>query len=146
MQGAHTVLEAPLLVLRLKGVVKLSEVQFFKLCGLNDDLRLERTSKGDIVVRPPEGGESGRISFDLPTLLGPWVHADGTGIGFGSSAGFTLPSGAVRSPDLSWVKRARWGALTQEQRERFPPLCPDFVVEVRSRTDRLADQQAKMQE
>ena len=74
------------------------------------------------------------------------MHADGIGVGFDSSTGFTLPTGAIRSPDLAWVKRARWEVLTQQQREAFPPLCPDFVVEIRSRSDALADVQAKMQE
>ena len=86
------------------------------------------------------------MNFDLTGLFRNWVHADGTGVGFDSSTGFTLPNGAKRSPDLAWVKRSRWESLTQQQREVFPPLCPDFVVELRSRSDALEDLQAKMRE
>jgi Uma2 family endonuclease len=115
-------------------------------CRLNPDFRIERNSDGDLVIRPPAGGETGKANFDLTAAFGAWVKADGTGIGFDSSTGFTLPNGAKRSPDLAWIKRARWEALTQEQREDFPPLCPDFVVELRSRTDSLDTLKAKMQE
>ena len=82
---------------------------------------------------PPTGGETGRRNFSLNVLFGIWVKKDGTGIGFDSSTAFSLSNGAKRSPDLAWVKRARWEALTAEERELFPPLCPDFVVELRSR-------------
>jgi len=109
-------------------------------------LRIERTSQGDLVIMPPTGSETGRINFKLTQLFGQWVDADGTGVGFDSSTGFTLPNGATRSPDLAWVKRSRWEALTRQQREGFAPLCPDFVLELRSPSDALEDAQAKMQE
>src|SRR5215475_5417934 len=138
--------EIPPLVLRLAPVIYMSDEQFFELCQLNRDLRLERTSQGDLVIMPPTGGETGRTNFELTVLFGHWVHVDGTGVGFDSSTGFTLPNGAKRSPDLAWVKRERWEALTAEQRRQFPPLCPDFVLELRSPSDALATVQAKMQE
>jgi len=141
-----TLAEIAPLVLRLAPVIEMSDRQFFELCQLNRDLRIERTSQGDLVIMPPTGGETGRMNFELTVLFGHWVHADGTGIGFDSSTGFTLPNGAKRSPDLAWVKRSRWEALTQEQREEFPPLCPDFVLELRSPSDVLATVQAKMRE
>ena len=125
---------------------KLTDREFFEFCQLNRDLRIERTSQGDLVIMPPTGGDTGRISFTLTALFWIWVQEDGTGIGFDSSTGFSLPSGAKRSPDLAWVKRPRWEALTQDEREEFPPLCPDFVVELRSRSDSPGDLQAKMQE
>jgi len=134
------------LVLHLAPVIEMSDRQFFAFCQLNRDLRIERTSQGDLVLMPPTGGETGRINFELTGLFRHWVHADGTGVGFDSSTGFTLPNGAKRSPDLAWVKRSRWEVLTRQQREEFPPLCPDFVVEIRSRSDTLANVQAKMQE
>lgn len=138
--------EIPPLVLRLAPVIDMSDEQFFELCQLNRDLRLERTSQGDLVIMPPTGGETGRTNFELTVIFGHWVHADGTGVGFDSSTGFTLPNGAKRSPDLAWVKRERWEALSSQQRQQFPPLCPDFVLELRSPSDALATVQAKMQE
>jgi Uma2 family endonuclease len=141
-----TLAETLPLVLRLAPVIEMSEEQFFELCQLNRDLRIERTSRGDLVLMPPTGGETGRMNFELTVLFGRWVQADGTGVGFDSSTGFTLPNGAKRSPDLAWVRRGRWEALTRQQRAVFPPLCPDFVVELRSPSDTLETVQAKMRE
>jgi Uma2 family endonuclease len=146
MSKTLTFVEIPPLVLHLAPVIDMSHQQFFELCHINRDLRLERTSQGDLVIMPPTGGETGRINFALTGLLGRWVNTDGSGIGFDSSTGFTLPHGATRSPDLAWVKRSRWEALTPQQRHQFPPLCPDFVLELRSPSDVLAYVQAKMQE
>jgi Uma2 family endonuclease len=146
MTKTLTRVEIPPVVLRLAPVIDMSDEQFFDLCQLNRDLRLERTSQGDLVIMPPTGGETGRTNFKLTQVFGNWMDADGTGVGFDSSTGFTLPNGATRSPDLAWVKRSRWEALTPQQREQFPPLCPDFVLELRSPSDALATVQAKMQE
>jgi Uma2 family endonuclease len=146
MSQTLTFVEIPPLVLRLEPVIDMSDEQFFELCQLNRDLRLERTRQGDLVIMPPTGSETGRMNFELTGLLGHWVRADGTGVGFDSSTGFTLPKGATRSPDLAWVKRERWEAVTPEQRQQFPPPCPDFVLELRSPSDALATVQAKMQE
>ena len=146
MSTTLTLTEIPPLVLRLAPVVEMSDEQFFALCQLNRDLRIERTSQGDLVIVPPTGGETGRMNFKLTQVFGNWVDTNGTGVGFDSSTGFTLPNGAKRSPDLSWVRRSRWEALTQQQREQFPPLCPDFVLELRSPSDALAPVQAKLQE
>jgi Uma2 family endonuclease len=146
MRKTVAFIEIPPLVLRLAPVIDMSDQQFFELCQLNRDLRVERTSQGDLVIMPPTGGETGRMNFELTGFFGRWVHADGTGVGFDSSIGFTLPNGATRSPDLAWVKRERWEGLTAEQRQQFPPLCPDFVMELRSPSDALEYVQAKMQE
>jgi Uma2 family endonuclease len=146
MRKTVAFVEIPPLVLRFAPVIEVSDQQFFELCQLNRDLRLERTSQGDLVIMPPTGGETGRTNFELTGFFGHWVHADGTGVGFDSSTGFTLPNGATRSPDLAWVKCERWEALTPKQRRQFPPLCPDFVLELRSPSDALATVQAKMQE
>lgn len=124
----------------------MSDDQYFEFCQANDELWIERTAEGDFVVTPSAGAQHGGQSFNLTGRFGLWVGADGTGIGFGSSAGFTLPNGAVRSPDLAWIRRPRWQALSKEQQRTFAPVCPDFVVELRSPSDRLEDLQAKLAE
>ena len=125
---------------------KLSEEEFYEFCRLNDELRIELTSEGDLIIMPPTGGKTGNRNFNLIVDFGIWAKADGTGRGFDSSTVFTLPNGAKRSPDLAWVRNERWDALTDEEQERFPPLCPDFVVELRSLTDTLKSLNAKMEE
>jgi Uma2 family endonuclease len=121
--------------------------QFEELAAANPDLQLERTARGELIVNPPTGGESSQRNSSLTTQLGNWfeTHED-LGCVFDSSGGFILPNGATRSPDASWVRRERWNALTPEQRKGFVPLCPDFVVELRSATDSLTKLQEKMQE
>jgi Uma2 family endonuclease len=125
---------------------RLTEEQFLRLCQENRDLRFELTAQGELVIMPSAGSETGWRNNEISYFLTAWAKQDSAGLAFGSSAGFTLPNGAIRSPDASWVKRERWNALTQEQRKRFAPLCPDFVVELRSPTDRLPVLQEKMQE
>jgi Uma2 family endonuclease len=126
--------------------IKLTDQRFAQLCQENPELRLELTAQKELVIMPPAGSETGWRNGRIIYFLVSWAKKDGTGISFDSSAGFTLPNGAIRSPDASWVKRERWEALSKDQREGFAPLCPDFVIELRSRTDLLADLQAKMQE
>lgn len=125
---------------------KLSEEEFFEFCMLNKDLRIELTSGGDLIIMPPTGGKTGIRNFKLIVSFGVWAEKDGTGKGFDSSTLFTLPDGAKRSPDLSWVRNERWNQLSETEQERFPPLCPDFVVELRSKSDSLKVLQNKMQE
>lgn len=125
---------------------KLTEEQFVRLCQENPDLRLELTAKGELVIMPPAGSETGHRNSTLTLRLAGWAETDDTGLAFDSSTGFTLPNGAIRSPDASWVRREKWNALSKEQREGFALLCPDFVVELRSPTDRLSVLQEKMQE
>ena len=135
------------LVLQLGALLRrMSEQEYFEFCRAHPDLRIERSSEGELIVMPPAGGGSSRRNFDLAVAFGRWAESDATGISFDSSGGFILPNGAARSPDLAWVRRSRWDALTQEEQERFPLLCPDFVVELRSRTDGLSMLQSKMQE
>ena len=125
---------------------KLTEEQFVRFCQENPELRIELTAQGELVIMPPTGMETGRRNSRLTRRLDTWAEMDGTGIAFDSSTLFTLPNGAKRSPDASWVRRERWEALPREQRQGFGLLCPDFVVELRSPTDRLGDLQEKMQE
>jgi Uma2 family endonuclease len=126
--------------------IKLTNEQFARLCQENPDLRLELTAQQELVIMSPTGSRTGRRNSRLTRHLDVWAETDGSGVAFDSSTMFTLPNGAIRSPDASWVRRARWDALTEDQQEGFAPLCPDFVVELRSRTDRLSDLHDKMQE
>lgn len=125
---------------------KLGEEGFYEFCMLNKDLRLELTDEGDLIIMSPTGGKTGIRNFALIVDFGNWLKKDGTGKGFDSSTVFSLPNGAKRSPDLAWVRNERWESLKEEEQERFPPLCPDFVVELRSPTDSLRYLQSKMEE
>lgn len=126
--------------------VLLSDEQFYQLCIHNPDLKIERNSKGILIVMAPVGGESGTQEADYIIDLGVWNRRTNLGKVFSSSTMFKLPNGADRSPDVAWITRSRWDALTPEQRQKFPPIAPDFVIELRSRTDSLKDLQEKMQE
>jgi Uma2 family endonuclease len=121
--------------------------QFVAIAAANRDLRLERTVNGELIVNPPTGGESSRRNISITAQLWNWAenHPE-LGVAFESSGGFSLPNGSTRAPDASWVSRDRWEALTPSEKEGFAPLCPDFVVELRSKTDSLATLQAKMRE
>jgi Uma2 family endonuclease len=134
-----------LLMLNLQSV-ELSDEQFYRLCSDNRDLRIELTAQKELIVMSPAGSKTGWRNALITEALTSWAKKDGTGLAFDSSAGFTLPSGAKRAPDAAWVQRERWDALTEEQQDEFAPLCPDFVVELRSRTDSLATLQDKMAE
>jgi Uma2 family endonuclease len=124
----------------------MTDDQFFEFCQINRELRIERIAKGELIIMPPTGTGTGGRNFKLTLQLGIWVEQDGAGIGFDSSTGFKLPNGAERSPDAAWVKLERWNALSEEQQEKFAPICPDFVVELKSPTDSLKVLQNKMQE
>jgi Uma2 family endonuclease len=131
-------------ILTLK--IDLTDEQFFQMCQQNRNYQFERTAAGELLIMPPSGSETGRRNVKITTQLDNWNSESKLGEVFDSSAGFKLPNGADRSPDASWVKAERWNALTPEQQERFAPLCPDFVVELRSPSDSLKDLQEKMQE
>lgn len=127
--------------------LRVTPEQFLMLAAANRELRLERTARGELIVTPPTGSETGNRNLKLSYFLARWIEEEGGhGLAFDSSSGFELPNGANRSPDASWVRQERWDALTPEQREGFAPLCPDFVVELRSKTDTLKELRAKMQE
>lgn len=125
---------------------RVTDAEFFEFCMRHKDLRIERTSEGDLIVMTPTGGTTGRRNSNLLADTVIWAREDDTGIVFDSSTCFTLPNGAVRSPDVSWVRRERWDRLTEAEQDVFPPICPDFVIELRSRTDSLKKLQAKMEE
>jgi len=126
--------------------IPLTDEQFFQLCQLNRDYHFERNNQGELIIMSPTGSETGHHNAKLTQQLGNWSDADGTGIDFDSSTGFKLPNGSDRSPDAAWIKLERWNQLTPTQKTQFAPICPDFVVEIRSKTDSLKDLQAKLQE
>lgn len=135
-----------LLTVSFPALVQMSDEQFYEFCQANRDLRIERTATGEVIIMPPAFSDTGNRNSQITIQLGVWAEQDGTGEVFDSSAGFTLPNGATRSPDASWIKLERWNALTDEQKASFAPICPDFVVELRSASDTLSGLQAKMQE
>jgi Uma2 family endonuclease len=138
--------EGAAIVLDLRPVVSLTDEQFYELCRVNAALRIERTAEGELEIMPPTGTKTGNRNLKLTQRLANWTDEDGTGIAFDSSTAFKLPNGSVRSPDASWVRRERYDALTSEEQETFSPICPDFVVELRSATDSLSELQSKMLE
>lgn len=126
--------------------VYLTDEQFYQLCQNNQELQFERTAKGELIIMSPVGGESGNREAELITELGVWNRQTQLGFTFSSSTVFKLPNGGDRSPDAAWIRRERWEALTPEQRRKFPPIAPDFVIELRSATDDLEMLRKKMQE
>lgn len=124
----------------------MNDDEFFEFCQRHKDLRIEMEKDGEIIIMPPTGSETGIKNFKLTTKFGNWVEKDGSGEGFDSSTGFVLPNGAKRSPDLSWMRLEKWNAIPAAKRKKFAPVCPDFVVELRSETDSLEKLQAKMEE
>ncbi|MFZ9739993.1 MAG: Uma2 family endonuclease, partial [Prochlorotrichaceae cyanobacterium] len=132
--------------LDLNPIGSLTEETFYQLCQRNPDLKLERSAQGELIIMPPTGGESGRRNADITIDLGLWNRQTDLGYTFDSSTCFKLPNGAERSPDAAWVAKDRWEALSKADRSKFPPLAPDFVIELRSISDRLDVLQAKMRE
>ncbi len=134
------------LVLHTRPALEMSDTQFFEFCQLNRDLRIEQSAEGDLIIMAPTGGETGDRNAELTTQCRLWAKKDGACVAFDCSTGVILRHVAQRSPDASWVVRSRLAALTPEQKQRFLPLCPDFVVELRSPSDSLTDAQEKMRE
>jgi Uma2 family endonuclease len=138
-------LEQPLVV-HTRPAIELDEEEFFQFCRVNRDLRMERSAEGDILIMAPEAGSSACGGGELFVAFSLWARRDGGGRVFGPSAGFILPNRAIRSPDVAWVRNDRLDNLTDQQWQRFLPLCPDFVVELRSPSDSLRALQDKMKE
>lgn len=134
------------ITLKFAPVIQLTEDQFFELCQINELIRFERNADGSLLLMPLVGGLTSNRNANLSAQLGMWNRDESLGVAFGSCTGFILPNGAMRSPNVAWLKREKWDALTQEQKEKFPPVCPDFVVELRSQTDCLQRLQNKMRE
>jgi Uma2 family endonuclease len=134
------------LTLNVPPAVGLTDEQFYQLCIANEPWQLELTQTGELIIVPPTGGESGIRNSNLTTELNLWNRKTKLGKVFDSSTEFKLPSGAYRCPDAAWVKLERWEALTKDEKRRFPPICPDFAVELRSESDALAKLRTKMRE
>ena len=134
------------LVLHWPPSLRMANDQFFDFCEANRELRIERTAEGDCEIMTPTGGATGWRNSRLVTQLTIWADLDGSGVVFDSSTGFFLPNGAIRSPDVSWVKKNRLAVLTSKQKKQFLPLCPDFVLELRSPSDTINVLHDKMQE
>ncbi len=132
--------------IRLSNALRFTDEEFFQLCQINRDLRFERTAEGDIIVMPPTGFETGSRNLEIVRQLGNWAKRDGSGVATESSTGFKLPNGADRAPDAAWILRSRLAEVPPEKKKKFLPLCPDFVIELKSPTDALEDLQAKMGE
>src|SRR5437764_2388029 len=139
-------IEQPPLVLHPSPGMEMDDEQFFQFCQANRDLRIEQTAEGDLIIMPPAGGSGSRGNAKLTYLFEDWADRDGTGQIFDSSGGFRLPNGALRSPDVAWVRSERLGAISDEDWQKFLPLCPDFVLELRSPSDPLRVVQDKMEE
>lgn len=132
--------------LNVESIWQLDDKQFFKLSQANPELKLERTPQGNLIIMSPTGGETGNRNAELLIEFGNWNRQKRQGKVFDSSTGFKLPNGAIRSPDVAWVQQEKWESLSEEERRKFPCLAPDFVLELRSETDSLANIQAKLEE
>jgi Uma2 family endonuclease len=136
----------PPMVVKTGTALDMTVERFIEICQINPDLRMERSKQGDLIMMSPVGGETGQRNARLVIAFGVWSQQDNDGFVFDSSTGFILPNGAIRSPDVAWVRRSRLESLTPEEKQKFLPLCPDFVIELRSPSDRLVDLQEKMEE
>ncbi len=134
------------LTVNLPMPIEMTMAEFYEFCQANRDLRIERSANGEVIIMPPAFSDTGNRNFNLTVQVGVWAEQDGTGLGFDSSSGFTLPNGATRSPDAAWIRLERWNALTEDEKASFAPICPDFVVELKSSSDTLSGLQAKMEE
>jgi Uma2 family endonuclease len=134
------------LTINLNSISNLSRSQFRQIANDNPDMKLERNKQGNLIVMAPTGGETGNFNADLNGQLYVWNRISQSGKIFDSSTGFELPEGGDRSPDVAWITLDKWEALTPEQRREFLPLCPDFAVELMSRSDSWIQTQAKMVE
>jgi Uma2 family endonuclease len=142
MNLALSAIELPV---RLAPARPMSDDELLRFCAANGDLRIEREPNGELIVMTPSGNRTGRKNAYVIQMLGMWADLDGRGYHFDSNTGFNLPDGSLRMPDAAWVEAARWDALSEEEKDGFSPICPDFVVELRSKTDRLPALEAKME-
>lgn len=131
---------------QLPKTLRLTHEQFCEMVWANPDLRLEQTADGTVIVMPPTGSEDGNRNAELTTDFGIWNRKTGLGKVFDSSPGFRLPNGATRSPDVAWITNERWAEVSPDQRKRFAPICPDFVLEWASESDDVEKLRRKMQE
>ncbi|MEH2254377.1 Uma2 family endonuclease [Nostoc sp.] len=134
------------IAINLNPIIQLTDNQFYQLCRENPEVKFERNAEGKLLIMPPTGGETGNHNFEISVEFGIWNRQTQLGICFDSSTCFKLPNGANRSPDVAWIRQERWDALTPKEKEKFPPIAPDFVLELMSPSDSLRETQEKMQE
>ncbi|MBE7384635.1 MAG: Uma2 family endonuclease [Leptolyngbya sp. SIO1E4] len=134
------------LTVNLPMPIEMTMAEFYEFCQANRDLRIERSANGEVIIMPLAFSDTGNRNLKIAQQLANWADQDGTGETFDSSSGFTLPNGATRSPDAAWIRLERWNALTEDEKASFAPICPDFVVELKSSSDTLSGLQAKMEE
>ncbi|MBH8572231.1 Uma2 family endonuclease [Nostocaceae cyanobacterium CENA369] len=134
------------IAIKLNSIIQLTDNQFYQLCRENPEIKFERNAAGELLIMPPTGGETGNRNFEISVEFGIWNRQTQLGICFDSSTCFKLPNGANRSPDVAWIRKELWDTLTPEQKEKFPPIAPDFVLELMSPSDTLQETQEKMLE
>ncbi|MEA5516144.1 Uma2 family endonuclease [Nodularia sp. UHCC 0506] len=134
------------ITLYLPPSIEITDDQFFEMCQINELIKIQRNADGSLILKPLLGGISSNINAGLTAQLANWNDHESLGVAFGSDVGFILPNGAILSPNTAWIKLERWDSLTEEQKEKFPPICPDFVVELLSPSDTLKVAQKKMRE
>ncbi|MCC5608284.1 Uma2 family endonuclease [Nostoc sp. CHAB 5834] len=134
------------ITVNLNPIIQLTDNQFYQLCRENPEVKFERNAEGKLLIMPPTGGETGNRNFEISADFVIWNRQTQLGFGFDSSTCFKLPNGANRSPDVAWIRKERWNALTPEEQEKFPAIAPDFVLELMSPSDSLRETQGKMQE
>ena len=135
-----------MITLDLRPDLTLTDQAFEQLCRSNPDLRLERTAQGELIAMAPSVSETGYYNSDISGQLWQWNRKLQQGITFDSSSGFTLPNRAIRSPDAAWIEKSRWQAIPESKRRKFAPICPDFVIELKSPSDDLSVLQGKLEE
>ncbi|AFY31502.1 Uma2 family endonuclease [Calothrix sp. PCC 7507] len=134
------------IALNLNSIIQLTDNQFYQLCRENPEIKFERNAKGELLIMSPTGGETGKRNIEVASDFVIWNRQTKLGVCFDSSTCFKLPNGANRSPDVAWIRKDRWDALTPEEKEKFPPIAPDFVLELMSPSDTLRETQEKMRE
>lgn len=133
-------------ILKIPEHYRMTDDELFELCIANKELRIERDEEGQLIIMSPAGSSSSNFNFNLNAQFGQWVYANSElGYGFDSSGGFVLPDKSMRSPDAAWIKKERWEKLTLAERKKFAPICPDFIIELRSESDSLSELKVKME-
>jgi Uma2 family endonuclease len=146
MSQQASLLEPARMIVHTGEAIHMDDEKLFLFCQINRDLLIERAADGDVIIMAPEGGSSGKGSSKLNAAFESWAERDATGEVFGPATGFILPNCAMRSPDVAWVRNERLNALSEQEWQKFLPLCPDFVLELRSPSDSLRTLQRKMEE
>lgn len=134
------------LPVRLRFARPMTDDELIRFCADNDVLRVEREPNGEILVMTPANSKTSNMNLRIGRLLDEWAEADGRGIATGPDGGYTLPDCSMRAPDAAWVRNERWRSLSDRDQRRFAPICPDFVIELRSPSDSLSELQAKMEQ